>query len=111
MTLIPIYIYRRDVKENKGDTKPGATKNAPALQRPLSTIAEEPNIRQKRAGGPQKPRPNPSGPGNNHPGNSNSHPVNNGKPQGNHPGNNGKPINQPGGRPGSPGPGGHNLHH
>jgi hypothetical protein len=98
--LKPIYIFRRDVNENKDTKKPGTAKDSPTLRRPLSTIEEEPNKRQKRAASPQKPQvsgPKPDGQGNNHPGNNgksqNNHPGNNGKPQNNHPANNGKSQN------------------
>jgi hypothetical protein len=68
----------------------GETKGSSFLRRPLSTIVEEPDMRSKRATGPQKPqisRPRANAPTNNHP------VV---RPQNNHPGNKVETKQQPG---------------
>jgi hypothetical protein len=47
MLLYPIYICRHEVKENMESKKSAANRQYQFLQRPLSTIAEEPLERTK----------------------------------------------------------------
>ncbi|XP_023702762.1 activating signal cointegrator 1 complex subunit 2 homolog isoform X1 [Cryptotermes secundus] len=97
---------KRHVEQDKESKKVGATKDSSFLRRPLSTIAEEPEQRAKRATSLQKPqvsRPRPNAPTNNHPGI---------RPQNNYLGNGRKSQQQPGGKrkPNQPG-GGHGHPH